>query len=66
MADKKGLSDKVKGAVNRTKGEVKDQVGNATNDPKLQAKGKKDKTKGTIQDEIGESKKEQEEDINKD
>lgn len=32
-----GLSDKVKGAVNKTKGEAKDQFGNATDDHKLQA-----------------------------
>ena len=30
-----GKSDKVKGSVNKAKGEVKDQVGNATDNTKL-------------------------------
>ena len=51
-----GLSDKVKGAVNKTKGEAKDQFGNATNDHKLQAEGKFDKLKGEVQEEVGELK----------
>ncbi|WP_112179385.1 MULTISPECIES: CsbD family protein [Paraliobacillus] len=65
MADKKGLSDKVKSTINKAKGEIKDQFGNATDDPKLQAKGKKDKAKGAIQDEVSESKKEREDENNK-
>ncbi|MCM3491026.1 CsbD family protein [Alkalihalophilus marmarensis] len=48
-----GLSDKVKGGVNKAKGEVKDQVGNATNNSKMQREGKKEKTKGNVQKEIG-------------
>jgi uncharacterized protein YjbJ (UPF0337 family) len=48
-----GVSDKVKGGVNKAKGEVKDQVGNATNNRKLQGEGKKDKVKGNVQEEIG-------------
>lgn len=51
-----GLSDKVKGAVNKTKGEAKDQIGNATDDHKLQAEGKIDKLKGEVQKEVGEIK----------
>ena len=35
-----GLSDKVKGTVSKVKGEIKDQIGNAIDNPKLQAKGK--------------------------
>ncbi|MGN7454270.1 CsbD family protein [Paenibacillus pasadenensis] len=54
MAD--GLSDKVKGAVNKAKGEVKDQWGNATDNPRLQAEGKIDKAKGEVQEKIGELK----------
>lgn len=34
-----GFSDKVKSSVNKIKGEIKDQVGNATNDKSLQADG---------------------------
>lgn len=51
-----GLSDKVKGAVNKTKGEAKDQFGNVTDDHKLQAEGKIDKLKGEVQKEVGEIK----------
>lgn len=51
-----GFSDKVKSAVNKVKGEVKDQIGNATNDTSMQAEGKVDKAKGTIQDKIGDIK----------
>ncbi|WP_391206266.1 CsbD family protein [Psychrobacillus sp. L4] len=51
-----GLSDKVKGTVNKTKGEAKDQFGNATGDTKLQAEGKFDKLKGKAQEKIGEAK----------
>ncbi|MDE0584859.1 MULTISPECIES: CsbD family protein [Planococcus] len=53
MADKEGFSDKVKGAVSKGKGELKDQVGNATDNPDLQAEGKSDKTKGKVQDTVG-------------
>lgn len=47
------LSDKVKSTVNKVKGETKDQVGNAKNDPGLQAEGKLDKLKGEVQEGIG-------------
>ena len=48
-----GFSDKLKGAVSKTKGELKDQYGNATDDPMLQAEGKLDKLKGEAQEEVG-------------
>ena len=51
-----GLSDKVKGTVNKVKGETKDQVGNATNDASLQTEGKFDKLKGEAQKKAGELK----------
>lgn len=35
--------DKIKAGVNKAKGEVKDQIGNATNNRSLQAEGKKTK-----------------------
>ncbi|WP_050180062.1 CsbD family protein [Domibacillus robiginosus] len=54
--DNNGLGDKLKGAVNKAKGEVKDQVGNATNNAKMQADGKADKVKGEVQDRIGHAK----------
>ncbi|MCY8233155.1 CsbD family protein [Priestia endophytica] len=43
----------MKSAVNKVKGETKDQVGNATNDRHMQNEGKKDKLKGDVQKEIG-------------
>lgn len=51
-----GLSDKVKGAVSKAKGEVKDQIGNAIGSPKLQSDGKMDKLKGKAQQAIGRAK----------
>lgn len=51
-----GMSDKVKGTVNKAKGEAKDQYGNATNNPNLQAEGKKDKAKGDLQEKVGKTK----------
>jgi uncharacterized protein YjbJ (UPF0337 family) len=53
MSKNNGLSEKVKSAVNKVKGETKDQVGNATNDRRMQNEGKKDKLKGDVQKEIG-------------
>ncbi|NHN34436.1 CsbD family protein [Paenibacillus agricola] len=51
-----GLSDKIKGNVSKAKGEIKDQIGNATDNASLQAEGKLDKAKGAIQHKIGEMK----------
>jgi len=51
-----GFSDKLKAGVSKVKGEVKDQVGNATDDTGLQAEGKLDKAKGEVQERIGEAK----------
>lgn len=56
MSDHNGLSDKIKGNVNKVKGEVKDQVGNATGNSRLQAEGKMDKLKGAVQEKVGELK----------
>ncbi|WP_369688263.1 hypothetical protein [Paraliobacillus sp. PM-2] len=39
------------------KGEVKDQVGNAKDDPRLQVGDKKDKAKGNIQNKVANNKK---------
>ena len=50
------ISDKAKGMANKVKGEVKDQYGNLTNNPSLQAEGKKDKIKGKLQEKVGEVK----------
>ncbi|GKV68984.1 hypothetical protein NCCP2716_14820 [Sporosarcina sp. NCCP-2716] len=53
MSEDHGFSDKVKGAVNKVKGEAKDQYGNATGDIGKQAEGKFDKIKGEAQKEVG-------------
>ena len=57
MARDNGFSDKLKSVVSRTKSEVKDQVGNATDDPRMQREGKFDKTKGRFQKTIGKLKR---------
>lgn len=51
-----GMSDKMKSAVNKVKGEAKDQWGNATGDTSKQVEGKFDKAKGKVQKEVGEFK----------
>ena len=51
-----GLSDNLKAAGNKLKGEAKETVGNVTNDPKLQTEGKLDKAKGAIQEKIADVK----------
>ncbi|MCL6604402.1 MAG: CsbD family protein [Paenibacillus sp.] len=56
MNDNNGLSDKIKSGVSKAKGEIKDQIGNATGNTRLQAEGKKDKLKGEVQEKIGELK----------
>jgi uncharacterized protein YjbJ (UPF0337 family) len=46
----------VKGAADKVKGAVKDAVGGATGDSKLQAEGKLDKAKGTARNVVGDVK----------
>ena len=50
------FSDKLTAGVNKAKGEVKDQVGNATDNAKLQAEGKLDKAKGEAQEKVADLK----------
>jgi uncharacterized protein YjbJ (UPF0337 family) len=45
--------DRIAGAAKQAKGAVKEAVGKATGDAKLQGKGKADKTEGKIQNAIG-------------
>lgn len=56
MSENGGLSDKIKGAVSKGKGELKDQVGNATGDHQKQTEGKVDKAKGEFQKTVGDFK----------
>jgi uncharacterized protein YjbJ (UPF0337 family) len=46
----------VKGAADKVKGAVKDTVGKATGDTKMQAEGKVDKAKGTARNVAGDVK----------
>jgi uncharacterized protein YjbJ (UPF0337 family) len=46
----------VKGAADKVKGVVKDTVGKATGDEKLQAEGKMDKVKGDLHKGVGDVK----------
>lgn len=53
-----GNSDKAKSTVSKVKGEVKEQVGNLTDNKKMQGSGKKDKVKGSVQEASGDAKNE--------
>lgn len=45
--------DRIKGAANQAKGAVKDAVGKATGDAKLQTDGAGDKLKGKVESAVG-------------
>jgi uncharacterized protein YjbJ (UPF0337 family) len=45
--------DRIEGAGKQIKGAVKDAVGKATGDTKLQGEGKADKAEGKVQNTIG-------------
>lgn len=45
--------DRIKGAANQAKGNLKETAGKLTGDAKLQAEGKADKLKGKIQNAVG-------------
>lgn len=45
--------DRIKGAANQAKGQMKDTAGKLTGDAKLQAEGKADKLKGKVQNAVG-------------
>jgi uncharacterized protein YjbJ (UPF0337 family) len=47
------LTDKVKAAGNKAAGTVKEAIGDATDNERLQAEGKAQKTKGAVQDVTG-------------
>ncbi|MGZ5929677.1 MAG: CsbD family protein [Rhizomicrobium sp.] len=48
--------DKLQGAVDQTKGAIKEAVGKATGDTKLQAEGTVDKLTGKVESAIGDAK----------
>jgi uncharacterized protein YjbJ (UPF0337 family) len=45
--------DRIEGSAKKLKGDVKEGVGKATGDAKLQGEGKADKTEGKIQNAVG-------------
>lgn len=49
-------NDKLQGAVDQTKGAIKEAVGKATGDTKLQAEGTVDKLTGMVESAIGDAK----------
>lgn len=49
--------DKVEGKLKRAKGEIKETVGDVTDNPDLEAEGSADKVEGKAQEKKGEIKK---------
>jgi len=45
--------DRIKGAANQAKGAIKETVGKATGDAKLEGEGKADKIAGKVQNAVG-------------
>ena len=45
--------DRIEGAAKKLKGDVKEGVGKATGDAKLQTEGKADKVEGKVQNAVG-------------
>ncbi len=54
---KQSTEDKAKGTFHEVKGKVKEKVGQATNDPDLEAEGKVEKIGGKVQKKIGQLEK---------
>jgi uncharacterized protein YjbJ (UPF0337 family) len=54
---KESTKDKAEGKFHEVKGQVKEKVGQATNNPDLEAEGRVEKIGGKIQEKIGEVKK---------
>jgi uncharacterized protein YjbJ (UPF0337 family) len=54
---KDSTKDKVEGAVHDAKGNIKEKVGHATNNPNLEAEGQDEKVAGKIQKKVGDVEK---------
>lgn len=54
---KDSTKDKVEGAAHDAKGSIKEKVGQATNNPDLEAEGQDEKVAGKIQKKVGDVKK---------
>ena len=50
-------SDEIKGKLNRAKGTVKEKLGDATDNPSLEAEGTADRVKGNVQEGFGAAKR---------
>lgn len=50
---KGSIRDKAEGTFHEVKGKVKERIGRATNNPKLEARGQLEKTGGKVQKKIG-------------
>jgi uncharacterized protein YjbJ (UPF0337 family) len=45
--------DEVNGKAKRTKGAIKDKVGEVTNNPRLEAEGEAERLEGKVQEKVG-------------
>ena len=54
---KQSTEDKAKGKFHEVKGKVKETVGRATNNPRLQDEGTDERVAGTVQKKIGQVEK---------
>ena len=54
---KTSTTDKVEGNIHKVNGEIKETVGQITNDPHLEAEGTIEKAEGKAQDAVGQIKK---------
>lgn len=59
-----GNENQAKGALDKVKGEAKDQYGKLTNDKTKQASGKKDKAKGEVKQKFGKAQEKSNKDKN--
>ncbi len=50
------MQDKIKGAGNEIKGNVKEEAGKLSGDKSTEVSGKWDKTKGQVQEKVGDAK----------
>jgi uncharacterized protein YjbJ (UPF0337 family) len=57
MSMKQSTKDKAKGTFHEVKGKVKEKVGQATNNPDLEAEGQVEKIGGKVQKKIGQVEK---------
>jgi uncharacterized protein YjbJ (UPF0337 family) len=54
---KRSIKDKAKGQFHEVKGKVKEKLGRATNNPRMEAEGKGEKLGGKVRKKIGQAEK---------